>query len=95
MGTTHAAVVHGVPQVIIPHAADQSLQALRAEASGVALTIRPKEATLDALQLAVETVARDPGFGIRARNLAAEFAACGGVAAAARCIERLRGDEGH
>jgi MGT family glycosyltransferase len=94
MGTTHAAVVHGVPQVIVPHAADQSLQGLRAEASGVGLMIRPKETTLDALQRAVETVARDAAFRIRARNLAAEFEARGGVAAAARCIERLEGDEG-
>ncbi len=89
MGTAHAAVVHGVPQVIVPHAADQSLQALRAEASGVGLMIRPKEATLDALQHAVETVVRDPGFRIRARNLAVEFAARGGAPVAARCIERL------
>lgn len=89
MGTTHAAVVHGVPQVIVPHAGDQSLQALRAEASGVGLMIRPKEATLDALQHAVETVARDPGFRIRARSLTAEFAAMGGMTAAARHIQRL------
>jgi len=93
MGTTHAAVVHGVPQVIVPHAADQSLQALRAEASGVGLTIRPKEATPDALQHAIETVVRDPGFRVRARNLAVEFATRGGAAEAARCIERLGGDE--
>lgn len=91
MGTTHAAVVHGVPQVIVPHAADQSLQALRAEASGVGLTLRPKEATLDALQHAVETAVRDPGYSIRARSLAASFAAAGGAPEAARQIAECSG----
>ncbi|HLF26141.1 MAG TPA: glycosyltransferase [Anaerolineae bacterium] len=89
MGTTHAAVVHGLPQVIVPHAADQGLQARRAEAIGIGLALRPKEATLDTLQQAIETIVRDPGFRIRARNLAAAFAAAGGVPEAARQVASL------
>jgi hypothetical protein len=39
MGTTHAAVLHGVPRVIVPHAADQGLHAQRAETNGARLTV--------------------------------------------------------
>ncbi len=86
MGTTHAAVIHGVPQVIVPHAADQTVQARRAEASGVGLAITPQDATLESMQRAIETVVRDPGFRIRARNVSATFAAAGGVPRAAEWI---------
>ncbi len=92
MGTTHAAVAHGVPQVVVPHAADQRLQARRAAASGVGLAIEPKDAALASLRQAVETVLRDPGFRMRARNLAASFAAAGGVPAAAHRIAALTHD---
>lgn len=89
MGTTHAAVLHGVPQIIVPHAADQVLQAARAEAAGVGLTLRPGEATLESVQAAVETIVRDPGFGLRAKNLKEAFAAGGGVALAAERVAAL------
>jgi MGT family glycosyltransferase len=89
MGTTHAAVVHGVPQVILPHAADQGLQARRAEASGAGLALRPREATLEAVQKAIEAVVRDAAFRARAQKLAAAFAAAGGIDAAARGVEAL------
>ena len=89
LGTTHAAVVHGVPQVIIPHAADQSLQARRAEANGVGLQIAPGAARIDSLRQAIETVIHDPGFRIRAQNLATAFARAGGVPHAAERIAAL------
>lgn len=91
MGTTHAAVVHGVPQVVVPHAADQALQARRAEASGVGLTIRPQDATVESMRRAVETVVRDPGVRMRARNVSAAFAQAGGVPRAAESIALLVG----
>jgi len=89
MGTTHAAVVHGLPQVIVPHAADQGLQARRAEASGVGLIVAPKDATLESMQRAIETVVRDPAFRIRAAKLSAAFARAGGVPRAAEWIGSL------
>jgi MGT family glycosyltransferase len=89
MGTTHAAVVYGVPQVIIPHAADQGLQARRAQASGVGLTVMPQEATFDLVWHAIESVIRDPGFRIRAGHLSLEFAGAGGAPAAASRIAAL------
>jgi len=89
MGTAHAAVVHGVPQMIVPHAADQGLQARRAEASGVGLIVAPKDAALESMQRAIETVVRDPAFRIRAAKLSAAFARAGGVPRAAEWIGSL------
>jgi MGT family glycosyltransferase len=89
MGTTHAAVTHGAPQVIVPHAGDQLLQARRAEASGVGLALLPRDATLESMRRAAETVVRDPAFQVRARNLAASFASAGGAPEAARAIAAL------
>ncbi len=87
VGTTHAAVVHGVPQVIIPHGGDQGLQAIRADANGVGISLAPAQANVGRLRQAIETVLRDPGLRLRARNLAARLAALGGVTKAADLIE--------
>ena len=89
VGTTHAAVVHGAPQVIVPHGGDQGLQAVRADASGVGISLMPDQANVGRLRQAIETVLRDPGFGLRARNLATSFAALGGVTRAADLIEAM------
>jgi UDP:flavonoid glycosyltransferase YjiC (YdhE family) len=88
VGTTHAAVMHGVPQVIVPHGGDQGLQAARADACGVGIRVPPDQATVDHLQEAVETVLFDPGFRVRARNLASVFATLGGVTRAAEMLEQ-------
>ncbi len=83
VGTTHAAVVHGMPQVIVPHGGDQGLQARRAEANGVGIHVPSAQANMGRLRQALETVLFDPGFRIRASNLAVEFAQLGGVMRAA------------
>jgi UDP:flavonoid glycosyltransferase YjiC (YdhE family) len=89
VGTTHAAVVHGVPQVIVPHGGDQGLQAVRAEACGVGLDMPPDQATVDRLRQAIEMVLFDSDFRVRARNLASAFAALGGVTKAADVLEQM------
>ena len=89
VGTTHAAVVHGVPQVIVPHGGDQGLQAVRADANGVGVHVPPSQANVGRLRQAVETVSRDPGLRLRARHLAESLAALGGVAKAADSIEAV------
>jgi len=83
VGTTHAAVVHGVPQVIVPHGGDQGLQAVRAEAAGVGVHVPPGQANVGRLRQAIERVLGDPGFRLHACDLAASFAALGGVTSAA------------
>ena len=79
VGTTHAAVVHGVPQVIVPHGGDQGLQAVRAEAAGVGVHVLPGQANVGRLRQAIERVLGDPGFRLHACDLAASFATLGGV----------------
>lgn len=89
VGTTHAAVVHGVPQVIVPHGGDQGLQARRAAFAGVAVSLSPDQANVGGLRQALDTVLGDPDLRIRAHNLAASFAALGGVTRAADLIEAI------
>jgi MGT family glycosyltransferase len=92
MGTTHAAVTHALPQLIIPHAADQSLQARRAEMNGVGRWIAPREATADHMRQPIDALLGEP-YRKRARDLAASFAAAGGAPQAARLIAALAHDE--
>ena len=89
VGTTHAAVVHGVPQVIVPHGGDQGLQAVRAEAAGVGIRIAPAQASVGRLRQAIETLLRDPGFRLHACDLAASFATLGGVTRAVDFFEAI------
>lgn len=92
MGTTHAAVTYAVPQVIVPHAADQSLQARRAMARGVGVVLAPREATRAAMQHALENVTHDTAFREKAQILATTFAIAGGVPQAAQWIECMLDD---
>ena len=39
MGTTHAALIHGIPQIVVPHAADQRGQARRVAQAKVGLNL--------------------------------------------------------
>ncbi len=89
VGTTHAAVLYGLPQVIVPHGGDQGLQAIRADASGVGIHVPASQAGVGRSRQALETVLFDPGFRIRARNLAGQFAALGGVPRAADLLEQI------
>jgi len=87
VGTTHAAVLHCVPQVIVPHGGDQNLQAFRADANGVGIHVAASQANVGRLRQALETALGDPGFRIRTMNLAIEFAKLGGTGRAADWIE--------
>ncbi len=89
-GTTHGLVVHGVPQVVVPHAADQARQAQGVVRTGVGLAFRPREVTVARLAQALAALLPDTSpFRERARRLQEEFAALGGVPRAATLLERL------
>jgi hypothetical protein len=86
-GTTHALVTHAVPQIVVPHAADQAYQATGVTNTGVGIAIPAKSATLDALERALAAVLPDLStYRKDARRLKGEFAALGGVKAAATSI---------
>ena len=89
-GTTHALVTHAVPQIIVPHAADQVRQAQGVLRSGVGLHLPPKQVTIPRLMDALAHLLPDRAPArAQASALQAEFHALGGVPAAADRVEAL------
>ena len=89
MGTTHRAVVHGLPQVVVPHAADQRGQARRVAQAKVGLNLTAWEVRNGQLLPAIRAVTGDPAVADTARRLAERFAALGGVQKAAELLADL------
>lgn len=86
-GTTHALITHAVPQIVVPHAADQVHQAYGVVRSGVGLHIPAKEVTVERLINALAQLLPDLSKSrANAQRLRDEFAALGGVAAAAMML---------
>jgi MGT family glycosyltransferase len=87
-GTTHALVTCAVPQIVVPHAADQTYQGAGVVHTGVGYYMPPKNVTVDSLEAALATLLPDLSeFRSRARQMQAGFAALGGARAAADAIE--------
>lgn len=91
MGTTHAAIVHTVPQVIVPHAADQRGQARRAAQAKVGLHLSAQEVRRGQLVTAVSAITSTDWVLERVQALAAQFAALGGPPRAATLLESVAG----
>lgn len=78
MGTTHAAVVHGLLQIVVPHAADQRGQARRVAQNKVGLNLTAHDVRNGALYEGTRALLRDAQVQANAQKLAAEMAALGG-----------------
>lgn len=89
MGTTHALIVHGIPQMCVPHAADQRGQARRAAEAKVGLNLTAHDVRNGALLEGARALARDRKVYENARELAADFHALGGPPAAAAALAEL------
>ncbi len=89
MGTTHAAVVHGIPQMAVPHAADQRGNARRVAQSKVGLNLSAHEVRHGALLEGAKALMSDARIQANAHQLAAAFAALGGPARAAEALITL------
>ncbi len=89
MGTTHRAIVHGIPQVIVPHAADQRGQARRAAQAKVGLHLSAHDVMSGQLQPAIQAVTTDEKVLAAVSQLAQEFASLGGPPQAADLLVRL------
>ncbi len=91
MGTTHAAVVHGVPQIVVPHAADQRVQAKRVAQAKVGLNLTAHDVRQGMLWEGVKALKDDETVRQTAQKLAREMAALGGPVRAADAVEAITG----
>lgn len=83
MGTTHAAAVHGIPQIIVPHAADQRGQARRVAQAKIGLNLTAHDVRQGALYEGSRALLRDAQVQANARQFAQALAALGGPERAA------------
>lgn len=89
MGTTHAALVHGIPQIVVPRAADQYQQAARVQRSGVGLAFRARQVDRPLLERSIRALLEQPTFREQAGAMARRMASLGGVARAADVLETV------
>ncbi len=89
MGTTHAALIQGIPQIVVPHAADQRGQARRVAQAKVGLNLTAHDVKQGMLFEGVKALANDAKVRQTARDLAAELASLGGAERAAEAVERV------
>ncbi len=74
-GSVRGALAHGLPLVLVPQGADQFDNAVRCEAAGAAVVVRPEQLTADAVRLALKRVLDEPSFTDAARRVEAEIRA--------------------
>jgi UDP:flavonoid glycosyltransferase YjiC (YdhE family) len=74
-GTMFGALAHGLPQVAVPQAADNFVNAEMLARAEVASMLLPPDVTAEAVRQAVRQVIDDPGYRTRAQRIATEMAA--------------------
>ncbi len=87
MGTTHSVLLHGLPQIVVPHAADQRIQARRVAEAKVGLQLTAHDVRQGQLREGVSALLQAAWVGENARRLARQLAALGGVERAAALVE--------
>ncbi len=87
VGTTHAALRHGLPQVAVPHAGDQQPQAGRITQAGVGYGVRPVDFNLANARWFARQLLTNETLHAQAAAWQEELQALGGTDAAARAIE--------
>jgi len=90
MATTHAALVHGIPQVVVPHAGDQYPQAARVTQARVGYGIRAKDFSMENAPQILADILWDPEFRENARAMAEDFRALGGPGRAAEAVMKMK-----
>jgi UDP:flavonoid glycosyltransferase YjiC (YdhE family) len=90
-GTFLAAVGRGIPQLCLPQAADQFLNAAACEAAGVGLTLRPADASATAIASCVRRLLEESRFRDRAASVAAEIARMPSPQEVARVLASVAG----
>ncbi|MBC7872283.1 MAG: glycosyltransferase family 1 protein [Chitinophagaceae bacterium] len=90
MGTTHAAVLHGLPQIAVPHAADQRVQARRLSQARVGLNLTAHDVRHGMLWEGVKALSKDAKVQQTAYDLAAEMDSLGCTIRAADALEKIK-----
>jgi MGT family glycosyltransferase len=88
MGTTHYAIVHGVPQIVVPHAADQRIQGRRVAQAKIGLNLTAHDVKQGMLKDGVKAIMEADWVQTNARQFADAMSALGGVERAATLIEQ-------
>lgn len=86
MGTTHYAMVHGVPQIVVPHAADQRIQARRVSQVKIGLNLTAHDVRQGQLVEGVKAIMDAEWVQDNATNFAQQMASYGGVPRATELI---------
>lgn len=89
VATTHAALVYGRPQLVVPHAGDQQVQAGRVTRAGVGYGVRPRDFTAATAPVLLGQVLNDPGLRVAAQHWAHEMHAQGGIETAVAALAAL------
>jgi UDP:flavonoid glycosyltransferase YjiC (YdhE family) len=90
--TMMAALVHGIPHVMVPIAADQPYTAARCSAAGVAQVVRSSDATTASIREAALSVLADPSYRRAAQRIRDEMATLSGPEHAVSLLDRLARD---
>jgi UDP:flavonoid glycosyltransferase YjiC (YdhE family) len=86
-GTFLAALGHGIPQLCVPQAADQFVNAAACVRSGAGLAIQPGEVTEDNVRAATERLIGETAFGRAAQHVRSEIQDMPGPDVVANIIE--------
>ncbi len=87
MGTTHAAITHGLRQIVVPHAADQRIQAKRVAQMKIGLNLTAHEVQQGKLHEGAKAIMEADFVAKNAKQFADHMARLGGIARAAELIE--------
>ena len=88
-GTTHAAILHALPQMIVAPGPGQGTQAHLVSRAGLGKFLHIEEITLENLRTLIASVVSDPHIQTNATTRQAQFAALPGIAGAADWLETL------
>ena len=87
MGTTHAAITHGLRQIVVPHAADQRIQAKRVAQMKIGLNLTAHEVQQGQLHEGAKAIMEADFVAENAKRFAEQMASLGGIQRAAQLVE--------
>lgn len=89
MGTTHALLLYGIPQIVVPQLADQRVQAKRVAQAKVGLHLNAHEVQWGKLDEAAHALLSAPSVRENARLFAEEMQSLGGPIKAAETLSQF------